>query len=171
MKYISLIAIALIALFIGCESDPLTLENLDQTSAIENEEMVASGVTKTIKFKGSSGTIMPVIEPDCGGVAQFLVDGTGIASHLGKFSVQNAICFFADSPPMITGILTGANGDQIFTYVNNFWEEGDISYYVYIIYDGTGRFDGITGEILMYGTTDIPNGVFSLKGEGTFTYP
>lgn len=172
MKFKSLIAIAVIVLLFGCEKDPITLDEISQTSTIDSEEMVASGVTKTIKFKGSTGTMTPVAIPDCGGIAQILVEGTGIASHLGKFTVQNTICIYSPTdPPMITGILTAANGDQIFTYVSGFWKEGDISYYVYTIYDGSGRFEGITGEILMYGIVDEVNGVFSLQGEGTFTYP
>ena len=134
--------------------------------------MVASGVTKTIKFKGATGTMVPVLEPDCGGVAQFLITGTGIASHLGKFKVQNTICYFSPTaPPKITGILTAANGDQIFTYVSGFWKEGDISYYRYTIDNGSGRFEGITGELLMYGTVDDATGDWALQGGGTFTYP
>lgn len=173
MKHKLLLAIALLFAFYSCDNDPLSLNNLDQVPSIEVEEMVASGLTKTIVFKKSTGTMTPVdVDPDvCDGVAQVLVQGTGIATHLGKFTVENIICIHEASPPMITGVLTAANGDQIFTYVSGGWKDGDISYYVYTIYNGSGRFEGITGELLMYGIVDETNGTFDLQGEGTFTYP
>ncbi len=45
-----------------------------------------------------------------------------------------------------------------------------IWYYHYVIYNGTGRFEGATGDINMYGTLDFENFVWNLQGEGTITY-
>ncbi len=41
---------------------------------------------------------------------------------------------------------------------------------LYIVLDGTGRFEGVTGTISMFGTMDIPNLVWTLEGEGTINF-
>ena len=66
--------------------------------------------------------------------------------------------------------MTAANGDKIYTRVRIGPEMvGDLIYYLYDIEGGTGRFEGITGEIEVYGTFSTTT--WSLSGEGFFTYP
>ena len=72
----------------------------------------------------------------------------------------------------ICGMMTAANGDQLFSQMTGSWvdETTGIAYYSYIVYDGNGRFEGATGETLMWGNVDYVNNTWYLEGEGTITY-
>lgn len=134
----------------------------------------ATAVTKTIKFHSSSGTfefIYPSTE--CPDEVQVLIIGEGNASHLGHFTVKNTYCSdFSQNPTTpIRGLLTAANGDMINTMVISVNYDPEIGFiYDYIVVSGTGRFEGVTGYLTMYGLIDIPNLFWSLKGEGLITY-
>lgn len=128
-------------------------------------------VEKTIKFFRSGGPFMFDFTVDgCAPYPYLTVNGSGIASHIGNFSVTNYGCY--DGSSLILGIITAANGDEIHTYIDSAYEDGDTGlwYYHYKIYNGTERFTGAEGDIYMYGTLDDENFVWSLQGEGNITY-
>jgi hypothetical protein len=94
-----------------------------------------------------------------------LVQGTGHATHLGAFTVINYLCY--EDPTITRGLLTAANGDQIHTMVTGPPVNG---VYNYAILGGTGRFEGATGYIDMWGDIDIIAETFDLEGLGEITY-
>ena len=130
--------------------------------------------TKTLKFHESSGIILddPVLFDDCDiceTVAFMLIQGTGHATHLGAFTVVNYICY--EQSDLLRGELTAANGDKIHTMVvgTSMDEELGLIYH-YLIWDGTGRFEGAGGFIDMWGLIDYDEGIFDLEGLGEITY-
>ena len=110
---------------------------------------------------------------ECAPFIQVLIIGKGNATFLGNFDVLNKYCFDGEQPVgPIYGFLTAANGDQIFTQMIGAIEvpAPEISYFDYIILGGTGRFEGASGAIQMFGTIDRVNSLFNLEGEGEITF-
>jgi hypothetical protein len=138
-------------------------------------------VTKTIVFHNSSGTGSLDPNPgDCGGISpplQFKIEGGGTATHLGLYTVVNQACFDLGSmaiiPPLL-GFITAANGNEVHTEMGMPYPDVDNPpnfYFPYTIIGGTGRFDGATGHIDMYGTVnDQPPFDWNLSGVGEITY-
>jgi len=149
--------------------------DLDSGYDVLKKADATKNVTKTLKFHESSGTMGPVGTGDCITGWQYLVSGTGHATHLGAFTVQNTACCLG--PPYfqpvesLQGILTAANGDQIFTVVDHIYDGGDLGdVYHYHILMGNGRFEGALGYIDMWGLIDYDLGIFDLQGLGEITY-
>lgn len=122
---------------------------------------------------------IPAGFPNGGGVV--VIEGTGEATHLGRFEViqtQCAVQFFpATDPPFVNfdlrSTLTGADGDQIFVhgpFASTPFTPPAVPRQTFEIVGGTGRFEGASGwtpesaggEVTC--TDDTP---FCL--EGTFT--
>lgn len=140
-------------------------------SDLESElELKCRGaVKKKLKIKRSTGTISFIPDsPDCDGFIKVLIEGEGIASILGKFTIELSYCSDGVNPlGPILGTQTAANGDQLFTALVGGGTDpvlGDYQEYIY--YGGTGRFVDAAGEITLYGTVDYQNLVFNLSGEG-----
>ena len=178
MKTLKFLVLALVVFLAGCQEDDL-FDNSSPSGDLKNTGGIKSKapsapVTMTIKFIKSSGTIAIVYpSDDCPDNMKFLVQGDGVASHLGRFTVENRACMSlsGDFISPITGTLTASNGDQIFTMVvNNYIGTDGLEYYEYNVLGGNGRFEGVTGNIIMYGEIDMVNMIWSLAGEGTITY-
>nr|WP_319509910.1 hypothetical protein [uncultured Draconibacterium sp.] len=134
-------------------------------------------VERNIKFQRASGVMEVVINPDaCEDKGlQMIITGGGNATFLGNFTVYNYLCIDADANPVspIFGELTAANGDMIYTWViTEPWIDEDGMHYLYEIREGmcTGRFEGATGYIDMYGVIDHETMTWDLKGEGLITF-
>lgn len=168
MKKFFVLLIGAIFLATACQEDNLVNEN--DLSVISHEK-AGKPVTKTIKFFEASGPFE--LEDNVEGCAPYpymTVSGEGNASHIGHYTVLNYGCFDQVSP--VFGIITAANGDEIHTYVTSAWQDPDteIWYYHYVIYGGTGRFDGAYGDVDLFGTIDFENFEWTMEGEGTITY-
>lgn len=156
-------------------------QNSPKTSTMTLKSSNANRVTKELVFKYSKGTFSVIPNPGyCGDYSpplQFVVEGTGIASHIGKFTVKNMAC--VDGQGMILtplyGFITAANGDVINTVVvKSYPDESNPPYvnYEYAIIGGSegGRFEGATGVIYLYGVVDYTTGTFYFEGSGEITY-
>ena len=132
---------------------------------LENSQYLKSAVvTKTIKFFETTGTM--VLE----GGSIVMIFGEGHASHLGLYTVKNIPCDFYGFSTFC-GILTAANGDEIHTVVIASGPDPVYGVYLeYIVLGGTGRFEGSTGTISMYGSLDFVNSTWTLQGEGQISY-
>ena len=184
-----LFSIALIGMFAfyltNCSTDETVQDEL-QENIVKNtltdynflgqplnsrSEIKGVKVKKAIKFQRSQGSFEFNYTVDgCSPYPYLTINGTGIASHIGNFSVVNYGCY--DGLSVIFGIITAANGDEIHTYINSAYQDlnSGLWYYHYKIYNGTGRFDGAFGDIYMDGILDFESFEWSLQGEGTITY-
>ena len=154
---------------------PLKNSNYEFKEVAKSEKSEnAETVTKTIKFHSSSGTFELVYpSTECPDEVQVLITGDGNATHLGHFTVKNTYCSdFSQNPTSpIKGLLTAANGDTINTMVVGIDYNPEVGFiYDYTVLGGSGRFEGVTGYITMYGVIDEINFFWSLKGEGQITY-
>jgi len=165
MKKKSLFLLSLALIAFSCSKDSMVTPGEDAP--------YKQGVTeKTIKFMNSSGTMQFV--PDFTEMLIYItVEGTGNASHLGNFTVVNnaAQDMLTGEVLYWNGILTAANGDQLFTHMVEMWMEGDVEYAKYHVLSGNGRFkDVYDGEFILYGYSEMDpetmTGIWELKGEG-----
>lgn len=131
----------------------------------------AKAMTKVIKFFEAEGPFEFNYTIEGCAPAPFLtVSGSGTATHLGLYTIINLGCY--DGYSLILGTITAANGDEIHTYIESAYQDviTGIWYYHYVIYNGTGKFEGATGDINMYGTLDFEYFVWNLQGEGAIAY-
>ncbi len=132
-----------------------------------------AAITKTIKFFELSGTIEYDVNA-CGPDTKVMILGEGNATHLGRYTVLNTYCVNSDGIPVspVYGFITAANGDEIHTMLigSSYNSDLDLFYLQYLVLDGTGRFEGVTGTISMFGTMDAQNLVWTLEGEATINF-
>ena len=167
MKKLFFIVVGVIFLFVSCQSDLLESHDaLIQASKSEN----AMKVTKEITFRTYSGEI--VANQTTG---EFLQTGGGTASHIGQYTFVNTSSIF-DFFNEFEGVLTAANGDQIFYVATNidcgsnpFPCIGEDAIFSYDITGGTGRFYEADGWIKYYGKF-VQNGPFEGTGLGEIIY-
>jgi hypothetical protein len=183
-KHLSIAFISLLMLtLVGCSKDGIINKELDeQNTELTLENYLFKGlspaakvnnhaITKVIKFFEAEGPFeFDYTVLGCSPAPFLTVCGTGTATHLGLYNIINLGCY--DGYSLIVGTITTANGDEIHTYIESAYQDvtTGVWYYHYVIYNGTGKFEGATGDINMYGTLDFENFVWNLQGEGTITY-
>ena len=150
--------------------------DLDSGYDVLKKADVAKKVTKTLKFHESSGIVLnPPVPCEvcdmCESPSMILVQGTGHATHLGAFTVINYFCLSEYPPTVSRRPSTGESCSTIHTMVTKepYVDDRGLVYY-YSILDGTGRFKGASGHILMWGLIDYDLGIFDLEGLGEITY-
>lgn len=163
-----------------------TMNTLDGIYYTVEGYLAPKQLTNTLKTVKASGPfeVQPPGHPDndCdGGLFRLYISGSGNCSHLGHFLVENKVCFSFDQYMNIVpvsdwlGYLYAANGDIIYTQQVYSWEMNGLSYFLYDILDGTGRFEGASGYIENYGTDEFDPvnpmiGTWDLKGEGIIVH-
>ena len=89
---------------------------------------------------------------DCGTLVPVFVEGSGVASHVGRYEYSSRECVdFGSASLPYTGrfTITAANGDAIVgIYAGNAAVAGTTIFYeqTHTITGGTGRFAGASGE-------------------------
>jgi hypothetical protein len=171
MKANLFMVLAFIAmLFMACTAEEM--EPLSETAALELNDNTTKAVTRPFKVKGS-GSFEVVAPTECVNLAQIDIQGTGNATHLGKFNVVITWCTDFQSINFLTGTQTAANGDELYFYSVGFGADAEGEYTDYVYDGGTGRFEFVTGELRLYGVTTFTGpttGVYTNHGEGTLTY-
>ncbi|MCB9286408.1 MAG: hypothetical protein H6560_03750 [Lewinellaceae bacterium] len=152
--------------------DALQSTPVDMREVFENPHLNGEAVERVLKIRRFSGTFAFLPDPDCAPYPQFVAEGTGFCTHMGKVSTFMAFCGDPSNPittPL--GAITAANGDQAFTELTGAGPAGDGDHiFNYIIYDGTGRFSGATGYYTFKGPVDMANLTFEGEGEGVIIY-
>jgi hypothetical protein len=168
----------LILAMISCEKDqiePLTEFN-------DLQELAESRGNATVPFKGEY-RVTVFFEP-CGNYEGYLWS-EGKATHLGESTWEacstihwglgpifendchTSLGFFQDG----TTTFTAANGAQLFGTTTGIWDlEGLYGCGEYTIHDGSGRFEGYTGEGT-YFWHPVPGEPNYLEFNGTLTKP
>ncbi len=191
MKNFISISVLLIFTLFGCQDsnqiEEVKPSNLDQVKAelifaplisykanpdlnFASHERRGDLVERPIKFS-TKGTIHYINGTgDCTGFDQAVIQGAGTGSHMGNITVELGYCTKV-WPPTVLGIVTASNGDQIFVVLTGAGLDPDKGpYQDYLIYDGTGRFEGAIGSYTLYGIIDYVNGVWSHEGGGVIRY-
>ena len=146
--------------------------------------LASKQLTNTLKMNNTSGSMEIQFpgntENDCGGdLFRLYTSGSGNCTHLGLFGVTNEVCVYFDGPNIVPvsdwlGYMTAANGDMINTQMIYSYEMDGLSYYIYDILGGDGRFDGASGYIETYGSSELDPvqliGTWELGGEGTIVH-
>lgn len=152
--------------------------------ALKSAKSAEVTLTKKVEFKRSTGTFG--IVPNMGFCDEFeapyqmVIEGSGIATHLGLITVRNLACLNQDleyvSP--VYGFITAACGSEIHTMMGIPYPDPDnpdpenplYFFYPYTIIGGTGKYKDVGGYFLMHGYIDYFTGTWSLTGEGEITY-
>ncbi|MDH3698814.1 MAG: hypothetical protein OEQ81_09125, partial [Flavobacteriaceae bacterium] len=138
MKKLFFYVLGALFLFASCQSDELdrdeaiVLENdvilMQALNALNNYKSTtpwsttskspnANQVTKNWTMKYSRGTVSFVPNSDCDPSLQFLIEGDGLGSLFGRFSLINTACFDPTTGEFLTdllGIITTAKGDELY---------------------------------------------------------
>src|SRR5690242_17336663 len=135
-----------------------------------------------VPFKGSfQGQEKDQPVPPAGPPQQLLVDGTvtGVASHLGRFTMHYNVVVSNPTSPVATSTgsaeLTAANGDMIFTtIIGQGVPAQDAPGFAQItehntITGGTGRFAGAQGSFIVERLLELATGITSGSFQGAIT--
>jgi len=178
-------------LFLGCSTDnqeDFLNESLNSKLSQDNlSTKTTKVVERPFKSKASGDWFINDIPEEyvCNGLLQYSIVGTGNATHMGKVDILGTLCTFPPTQQYFLRVtFTAANGDTVT------WQSGEVfinedDVYVGGIFDcieGTGRFEGATGQVTfdellvptMFDFSFDPPlpvaGTFSNKGLGTITY-
>lgn len=117
---------------------------------------VAFRSVPSVPFKGVYTTFPAPIAADENGTLTFEIPSEGKATHLGKsswYSISEVLNTEIEAPPWVqtgSSIFTAANGDQLIGHFEGMTGPTDDYPFVgsgtYYITEGTGRFEGATGQ-------------------------
>lgn len=154
-------------------------DDFDLQTYLKSAKSAKKTLTKSIEFKRSTGTFSVVPNmgfcDDIPAPLQMVVEGSGIATHLGLFKVLNLACMdiYGNFLSPVSGFITAACGSEIHTMMGVPYPDLDNPpnlYYPYTIIGGTEKYKGASGYFLMYGYTDPATGKWSFTGKGEITY-
>src|SRR5439155_26000507 len=98
-----------------------------------------------------------------------VIESTGKASHLGKFTRTESVVFGAGGAISGTLVFTAANGDQLSADFSGGFVSPTTAEGTYTFTGGTGRFSDATGTARFTATT--PDGVHvAVSFEGSISY-
>ena len=187
MKLYVILVLFVTGLFFSCDTQTTTDDLNDQQTLLVTDQLVnsifvkskasedathqksenATRVEKIFKVR-TTGTINEMTCDFDENLGKRVVEGTGQATHLGRFSLNLSYCFNEFGPvEYIYATQTAANGDEVHSVVvgaNPAQQSLDFA-----IIGGTGRFDGATGKITLFFEYPSPD-TFSNYGEGTLVY-
>ncbi|MBT8287650.1 MAG: hypothetical protein KJO00_06505 [Bacteroidia bacterium] len=125
-------------------------------------------------FKVRSAGSFNVVEPDvCAPLAQIILEGSGNGTHIGLFDVYITWCDDFAGTTIQNGIVTAANGDELYFYVTGFGIDDDGEFGEYTFEGGTGRFEDSYGFLKLYNLVEFTGpgvGTYSNQGEGFINY-
>jgi hypothetical protein len=93
-------------------------------------------------------------------------EGSGEATYVGTFTMTAEFCLDPTSPTYSgTGSVVAANGDQIYTEYTGYSTSPTEYTQSEIIVGGTGRFENVSGNIVVHGTRGPDSFTATLAGE------
>ena len=172
-----------VALFVGCSqpitpTSPTSLSSASLSIASSEAKVTGAGVlsnNQEVPFKGrleGTATITPGTPP----FLSVLIEGTGNATHLGRFTVEIPHVVNAMNRTSVgTYEFTAANGDTLtagFTGQSTLTAPGVLSIVeTATITGGTGRFADATGSFTVERSFNQVTGVTTGSFEGTISSP
>ncbi len=179
----TLLGIAILAVFLfsfSCspETDMNSLENLESVDASAKKEKENEKERPwKIKTAGTFGVDFTL--PGCGPLLPLKIEGSGTASHVGNLDVVLTWCTPGIGLPgnfIIDGVITAANGDEIWFESTGEFRPFEIDY---IVTGGSGRFEEAKGaftltqtdfEIIAVSPEGFPSGTYANEGGGYIVY-
>lgn len=162
----------------GCTAENLLNEPTTDLTKNQQDQTTDARIVQPINFVGF-GTV-EIIKSDpingCEKLIQINCDGMTFENTLGKFKTVATICTDNENERYIEGSHIFQNkGDELF-FRSNKWSinaAGQL-WISYEYYNGSGRFEGATGEAIVIETiiwtTPIPyKGIYSNEGNGTLS--
>lgn len=153
MRFSTILLAGALVTLVGCDSTPLAVGPSDQTAAavvVPQSQGVAPVVVGTKQT--STGQLIP--DGWCnqaGGIARFSAPGSGVASHIGRFDLEQTQCTDLTSFAVTSGEATmvAADGDEIYmTYEGQAVDSDPLTLALdYVAVGGTGRYANAEGEI------------------------
>ncbi|MBW8332986.1 MAG: hypothetical protein K0M40_13260 [Prolixibacteraceae bacterium] len=127
--------------------DPTDPKNYLPSKMFVSGNATHMGLVDTEKSCTLVETLELIVEPVVGGSPLFFLKQTG------------------------TGVMTAANGDD---YQITWWAKTSLANWTYIgevkMFDGTGKFKGMTGTVQMIGAVDMVAGTNCWKADGFMEY-
>lgn len=173
MKAKLMLLVFALSLSFGCSSD--ISESEDSGALVSNTQEMGPERPFKVRGYGTFGAVTP--DGSCDLPVQIALEGSGNATHLGRFTVELTWCFVPPTGPLyIYGTITAANGDLLFieTIDQGIGDNGEV-YETFAFMGGTGRFEEASGQFDLYTATEFDTsceicGTYSNYGEGTIRY-
>ena len=166
-------ALAAVTLTAGCENRPTVAGPSPVLAPGALQSPTVGLEARTVPFSGrfeGRSSLTPLEPP----LARVLVEGSGTASHLGRFNITMPhVVSFATGEGTGTFTLTAANGDELSGTFTGHEEEGPQFSFLeqLIVTGGTGRFTGATGSFTLHRVLDPVTEHTSGTFEGVISPP
>lgn len=169
-----------IAVTMSCTNDAPTLP--DSTGIAEDATLAKRGEANPRPFKARlEGQSAEPGDPNrCNPLITVGLEGTGNATHLGRFTAVQSQCIDPTNPGVFTDgqfVWTAANGDEVHgTYAGELIPTNENSLFLienpFFFNGGTGRFENAAGGGHASGRVNLgdPAGPFSIEFNGTIIY-
>lgn len=135
------------ALAAACaDTSPLDIERTGTAAQLTTTLAGGASVTRSLRQQ-SSGLLQPV--GPCAAGVEFIADGTGVATHIGRFSLHIGWCMNPTTGAITSGsaTVTAASGDRIaMDLTGQAVSTTELSFNLGII-GGTGRFQNASGQL------------------------
>ena len=157
----------------GCSNDITSAgDRTGQLRARADEN--SAGGTRTVPFKARYDAHIVGVGPGLGCDARLFLEGAGIATHLGNFTITLGFCGRADGTlDNGTGTFVAANGDLLYITFHGVSDGGHpiLHFTSFVTFTGgTGRFDGATGTATVQGIFDANTGAGPADWDGRITF-
>lgn len=174
---VAMMAVLLFSFSCSKEAVEDPVEVLSAVNASANKETNPKERPWKIASAGTFGADFNL--PRCGPLLPLKIEGSGKASHVGNLDVILTWCTGEIGGPdnfIIDGVITAANGDEIWFQSTGPFRPFEIDY---IVTGGTGRFEEAEGEFTLTQTEfeiidvtpeGFPSGTYANEGAGYIVY-
>jgi hypothetical protein len=176
---LAIAGVALALILAGCtDADPVGVPDAAQQTAVLPASTLhfsssGSAAARPVQ-QTSSGMLWPIgFCDEAAGVARMWIEGSGTASHVGRFSIGKSMCLDPTTGAVTDGdgMLVAANGDRIhMEFIGQLVElEPPTFELLYAIVGGTGRFENAAGELAIR-TVLTSETTWTSSGSGWMSY-
>jgi hypothetical protein len=170
---------ALVLLLAGCtDADPVGVPDAAQQTALSPAGALhvtgSGGAAARPVQQTSTGVLWPIgFCDETAGIARWWVEGSGTASHVGRFSIGKSMCLDPVTGAVTDGYggLVAANGDRIHMVFTGQMVQPEPPTFalLYHIVGGTGRFENAAGELAVR-TMLTSESTWTSSGSGWMSY-
>jgi hypothetical protein len=170
---------ALVLLLVGCtDADPVGVpDSVTQTALSAAGALHLPGIGGAVARpvqQTSTGVLWPIgFCDETAGIARWWIEGSGTASHVGRFNIGKSMCLdpVTGSVTDGDGVLVAANGDRVHMVFTGQVVQSEPPTFelLYEIVGGTGRFENARGELAIR-TVLTSESTWTSSGSGWMSY-